>query len=546
MSNYRRRNFVNPLPPMDPPTKAPTIQGTSKSLDEAVYLRFDYSGFDIETLTGYRVVVKVGAAVMRELFLESPNKDVEVTGLTNGTTYTFDCYAENPGGLGPVASVSLTPKPTTFPKPKLVTITAGNGYADVEWSLLNAPAGYELDSLAFEATRLDTEATVDGKVTSTGEKTGRIDLDNEVEWTVVLIAVFRKTADGNLFPSGASNAMTVTPTNPIPPYRPIITGASMGPKHDGYFDVTWEPGDRPLGSTGNPLDIIEWRVVVDRDTEDQRNFTPPGNVRTLTLAVGNVGKHTIDVSARNEIGWSDPSEPVEVEYKEFDTRPFTADRPFRGPFRDPNGLEYVYFDPGDDPDTEGDRIWRCTRTGPGAYIDLEVIAVGGGGGGKGQTMTLGKGGDGGGGELTLDTLPAPNAVTTFTVTLSTAGSQTRPDVRITQVSEKSYSVLAQPGKTATSGADADGYPPLRVPESVRPLAPFSWDAPKSEYVGGTVGPTDRNYPDGTYYGQGGAGTKTSKPGRGQQGVVVIRWQPLGLEDLDRRAPRYRWWKWWLR
>ncbi len=63
-----------------------------------------------------------------------------MTGLTNGTSYTFTVSATNANGAGPASAQSnaVTPGRTTVPgAPTGVTATAGDGSAQVSWT---APA----------------------------------------------------------------------------------------------------------------------------------------------------------------------------------------------------------------------------------------------------------------------------------------------------------------------------------------------------------------------------------------------------------------------
>ena len=63
-----------------------------------------------------------------------------MTGLTNGTTYTFTVSATNAVGTGPAStpSNSVTPSAPTVPgQPSGVSATAGNGSATVSWTAPN-------------------------------------------------------------------------------------------------------------------------------------------------------------------------------------------------------------------------------------------------------------------------------------------------------------------------------------------------------------------------------------------------------------------------
>jgi len=167
--------------------------------------------------------------------------------------------------------------------------------------------------------------------------------------------------------------------------------------------------------------------------------------------------------------------------------------------------------------------FEVLRTEEGANVECEVLLVGAGGAGKGQTMTLGKGGDGGGGQLVLGTLPAPGYAGSVFVTVPN-GASTSDNPANTSIKEGSFTIVANAGKSATDKNDATGYPSQEVPMSWQSLSEFKWMEPGSHFVGGVASSGEQNYPDGTYDGQGGAGTKTNKAGKGGDSFVAIRWK----------------------
>ena len=67
------------------------------------------------TITGYVVTPFIGAAAQTAHTYNSPAVAAVVTGLTNGTTYTFKVAAKNAIGTGPVSPVSGAVAPTAQP-----------------------------------------------------------------------------------------------------------------------------------------------------------------------------------------------------------------------------------------------------------------------------------------------------------------------------------------------------------------------------------------------------------------------------------------------
>jgi hypothetical protein len=232
-----------------------------------------------------------------------------------------------------------------------------------------------------------------------------------------------------------------------------------------------------------------------------------------------LGTWVVDVRASNDAGWSEWSNSLDVTYSPTDKRPFTADKSY-GTYES-ESYYYAIFDPGNDPKDGWERTWKCTMTPAGQAITFDIFMVGAGGGAKGQTATFGKGGNGGGGELSGGTIAAGKA-DSFTVFVSIGGS-VGIDPKDTIVTVGGAAFTANSGKSASSGADAAGYPSMYVTDWADCKTAFGWLTPYSEYVGGVAQEGRQGYPNGLGWGCAGAGTKTGAPGRGVEGLVVIRW-----------------------
>ena len=89
-------------------------------------------------ITGYVVTPFIGAAAQPIRAFNGPATTQVVTGLTNGTTYTFRVAARNAVGTSATSSASNTVVPASAPgAPTIGTATAGNAQATVSWT---APA----------------------------------------------------------------------------------------------------------------------------------------------------------------------------------------------------------------------------------------------------------------------------------------------------------------------------------------------------------------------------------------------------------------------
>lgn len=168
--------------------------------------------------------------------------------------------------------------------------------------------------------------------------------------------------------------------------------------------------------------------------------------------------------------------------------------------------------------------YTAMRTESGAGMTLDVLLVGAGGAGKSQ-MTFGaKGGDGGGGELVIATLPPAKPGPIIVSVPAGARAKFGDQPGDTTVKEGSVVLTARAGKTAVDKNDADGFEKTAVPAPWNKLNMFTWLLPGSDYVGGVAQSFEQNYPDATFCGEGGAGSKTNIAGNGQESYVAIRWK----------------------
>jgi hypothetical protein len=175
-------------------------------------------------ITGYVVTPFVGVTAQPSTEVGNVTQ-VVMSGLANGTSYTFQVRARNAIGDGPASAPSGAVTPATLPDaPANVTAVAGNAQATVSWA---APAsdggsaitGYVVTPFVGAAAQ---QATLVGPVDSTSIS----GLANGTTYTFSVVA--RNTlGDG---PSTASNA--VTPTAPFaPPVAPPVAAgaAKVGP-----------------------------------------------------------------------------------------------------------------------------------------------------------------------------------------------------------------------------------------------------------------------------------------------------------------------------
>jgi hypothetical protein len=214
-----------------------------------------------------------------------------VSGLTNGTSYTFTVVATNSTGNGPPSLPSNAVIPTssgaTVPEPPTnVTATPGNARANVTWSAPSSDGGSSITGYTVTANPGGQTASVNGS-TFTANVTG---LSNGTSYTFTVIAT---NMVGDSDPSSASNAVTPR-TVPGAPTNVVATAGNQS------ASVTWSA---PSSNGGSP--ITSYTV-----TSTTGGFSTTVNGTTLTAVVSGLTNGTsykFRVVATNAAGDSAPS-----------------------------------------------------------------------------------------------------------------------------------------------------------------------------------------------------------------------------------------------
>jgi len=212
----------------------------------------------------------------------SGTSPITVTGLTNGTSYTFTVTAVNAVGTGPASTPSNSMTPGVVPgSPTLPTAKAGNGWAIVGFkapATSGGPAitGYTVTSSpgGITATGAGSPITVQGLTNGTAYR-------------------FRVTAT-NAIGAGPSSGASIAVIPATPPGVPAITGAKAGNAEATVSFTAPANGGAVITRytvTSNPGGILA------------EGHASPVTIRGLT----NGTPYTFTVTATNGIGTGSPS-----------------------------------------------------------------------------------------------------------------------------------------------------------------------------------------------------------------------------------------------
>jgi PKD repeat protein len=231
-----------------------------------------------------------------------------VSGLSNGTTYTFTVAATNSAGEGqasqpsnPVTPTSASPRPTVPSAPSDVSASAGNGRATVRWS---APASGGNAIVSYTITPYVGEEAKTATTVSSATTEATVEhLSNGTAYT---------------FTVSASNAVGAgKPSERSPPITPA--GVPSAPA-----EVTASTGeDDATVSWGAPSSegsaITHYIVTPYSGNSAEQTRETAGNTRTITIHGLRAGQpYTFTVAAVNDIGVGNASEHSnEITIEEF-------------------------------------------------------------------------------------------------------------------------------------------------------------------------------------------------------------------------------------
>ena len=252
---------------------APTIGTATRGNGEAT-ITFSAPGFNGgSAITSYTVTSSPGGFTGT-----GGTSPIVVTGLTNGTTYTFTVTATNSLGTSAASATSNSVVPATTPgAPTIGTATAGNGEATITFSAPGSNGGSAITSY--------TVTSSPGGFTGTGG-TSPITVTGLTNGTTYTFTVTATNAVGTGSASSATGAV-------IPASVPGAPTNVAGEAADSSAIVSWSA---PASNGGSA--ITSYTV-----TSSPGGFTATSGTTTATVTgLTNGVTYTFTVTATNAIG----------------------------------------------------------------------------------------------------------------------------------------------------------------------------------------------------------------------------------------------------
>jgi hypothetical protein len=272
---------------------APTITSVARNGSGAIAVSFTPGSNGGSAITGYTITSSPGG-----ITASGSSSPISVSGLTNGTSYTFTMIATNAVGNSDPSSASSSITPATVPNaPTGLGATAGNGQLTITFTP-GANGGSAITNYSYSLNG--------GSYTPISPATGAVSsvtiagLSNGTSYTVRLKAI---NAIGE---SVASAPVTGTPT--LPSSRPSPPTALSGVGGNQALYVLFTPG----ADGGAAITNYEYSI------DGGETFTPfspaqiysPVEIRDPVLQ--NEQSYTVLLKAVNSAGSSDASASIQL------------------------------------------------------------------------------------------------------------------------------------------------------------------------------------------------------------------------------------------
>ncbi len=278
-----------------PPTvpSAPTLNSASAGSGSVTLGWSAPSSNGGSPVLGYYVLESSGGSAYAVTGSEVSGTSTTVSGLTNGTTYSFEVEANNAQGNSNASNpLSATPAALTVPgAPTLKSATPGNATVALTWTAPtgnggSAITGYDVYDSANGGAYTTAQTLVQG---TSSTVTG---LTNATTYSFEVEAV---NAQGN---SLASNALTATPVASAVPGAPTLNSAQPGRRQ---ITLSYSA---PSNNGGSPITgyYIYIGTSAGGESTTPINSTPLNSTRVTVTGLSRGTKYYFVVRAANKNG----------------------------------------------------------------------------------------------------------------------------------------------------------------------------------------------------------------------------------------------------
>jgi HD-GYP domain-containing protein (c-di-GMP phosphodiesterase class II) len=281
-----------PVTPAGPPAAPTAISGLSGNAQVALsWIAPTVTGGD--PITGYIVTPYIGATAQTASTFASTLTTETVSGLTNGTAYTFTVSATTNAGTSSPSTASPPVTPATAPSvPTGVSGLSGNAQVSLSWTAPTVTGG---DPITGYTVTPYIGATAQSASTFVSNATSETvtGLTNGTAYTFTVEAI---TNAGMSSPSSASAA--VTPVGP--PAAPTGVSGLWG---DSQVSLSWTA---PTVTGGDPITGYTVTPYIGATAQAASTFSSTLTTETITgLADGTT--YTFTVEAITSFGTGPPS-----------------------------------------------------------------------------------------------------------------------------------------------------------------------------------------------------------------------------------------------